>query len=339
MTAAHPIVERVSPNHAVPGGRLDLLGSGFNPTKAHALRVFFGETRAQITRVSNSQVSVIVPQSNGLSAVRVEQEGMASAPFPISVARLIADDLHPVANPAIDNSGNLFVTFSGSRGEKVPVSIYQISSDDKAEPFLSEIDNPTGMAIGQDRHLYISSRHEGTVYRVGPEKDVQLVADELGIATGIAFDREGVLHVGDRQGTVFRIERNGEPRSFCHLPPSIAAYHLAFDEQGDLFVSGPSLSSVDSIYRVTPDAKAEIFHTGLGRPQGMAFDSEGNLYVTDALAGDSGLYRIQPNGKQECLVSSPPLVGLAFDGNGGVVLAGTTAVYHLDVGIKGRPLT
>ena len=338
MTAAHPVVERVSPNHAVPGGRLDLLGSGFNPTKAHALRVFFGETRAQITRVSDDQVSVVVPQSNGLSTVRVEQEGTESAPFPISVARLIADDLHPVANPAIDNSGNLFVTFSGSRGEKVPVSVYQISSGDNAEPFLSEIDNPTGMAIGQDGHLYISSRHEGTVYRIGPEKDVQLVADELGIATGIAFDRDGVLHVGDRQGTVFRIERNGEPRSFCHLPPSIAAYHLAFDEQGDLFVSGPSLSSVDSIYRVTRDAKVEIFHTGLGRPQGMAFDSDGNLYIAEALAGDSGLYRIQPNGQQECLVSSPPLVGLAFDGNGGVVLAGTTAVYHLDVGIEGRPL-
>lgn len=338
MTAAHPVVERISPNHAVPGGRLDLLGTGFNPTKAHALRVFFGETRAQITRVSDGQVSVIVPQSNGLSAVRVEQEGTESAPFPISVARLIADDLHPVANPAIDKSGNLFVTFSGSRGEKVPVSVYQISSDDEAEPFLSEIDNPTGMAIGQDGHLYISSRHEGTVYRVGPGKDVQLVADELGIATGIAFDRDGVLHVGDRQGTVFRIERNGEPRSFCHLPPSIAAYHLAFDEQGDLFVSGPSLSSVDSIYRVTRDAKVEIFHTGLGRPQGMAFDSGGNLFVTEALAGDSGLYRIQPNGQQDCLVSSPPLVGLAFDGNGGVVLAGTTAVYHLDVGIEGKPL-
>jgi streptogramin lyase len=315
-----------------------LLGRGFDPTKAHALRVFCGERRAQITRVSDGQVSVIVPQSNGLSTVRVEQEGAESAPFPISVARLIADDLHPVANPAIDNSGNLFVTFSGSRGEKVPVSVFQISSDDRAEPFLSEIDNPTGMAVGPDGYLYISSRHEGTVYRVSPEKEIQLIADELGIATGIAFDLEGVLHVGDRQGTVFRVERNGEPRAFCHLPPSIAAYHLAFDEHGDLFVSGPSLSSVDSIYRVSPEAKVEVFQTGLGRPQGMAFDSDGNLYVTEALAGDSGLYRIQPNGRKNCLVSSPPLVGLAFDGNGGVVLAGTTAVYHLDVGIEGKPL-
>ncbi len=338
MNAARFTIESVSPNHAVPGGRLDLHGSGFNPTKAHAFRVFFGEIRAQITRISESLISVIVPLSKGLSAVRVEQEGTESAPFPTSVAQLIADDLHPVANPAIDGAGNLFVTFSGSRGEKVPVSVYQIGSDNKAEPYLSEIDNPTGMAVGKDGYLYISSRQEGTVYRVGPDKDIQLVAADLGVATGIAFDPEGVLHVGDRQGTIYRIEGNGEPRSFCHLPPSVAAYHLAFDEEGTLFVSGQSLSSVDSIYRVSPEAKVEIFHTGFGRPQGMAFDTDGNLYVTEALAGDSGLYKIQPNGQQDCLVSSPPLVGLAFDGDGGMVLAGTTAVYHLDVGIEGKPL-
>jgi sugar lactone lactonase YvrE len=317
---------------------LDLHGSGFNPNKAHALRVFFGETRAQITRVSDSHVSVIVPESNGLSAVRIEQDGTESAPFPTSVAQLIADELHPVANPAFDGVGNLFVTFSGSRGEKVPVSVFQIGSDHRAEPYLSEIDNPTGMAVGKDGYLYISSRQEGTVYRVDSDKEIQLFASELGIATGIAFDPEGVLHVGDRQGTIFRIERNGEPRAFCHLPPSVAAYHLAFDEEGTLFVSGPSLSSVDSIYRVTQEAKVEVFHAGLGRPQGMAFDSDGNLYVTEALAGDSGLYRIQPDGQLDCLVSSPPLVGLAFDSDRGMVLAGTTAVYHLDVGIKGKPL-
>lgn len=333
-----PVIDKVSPDHAVPGGRLSLIGSGFGPLRAHALRVYFGETRAQITRVSEELISVIVPQSNGLAAVRVEMDGKKSEPFPTSVARLIADDLHPVANPAFDPNGNLFVTFSGSRGQKVPVSIFQIGPDKKAEPYLSEITNPTGIAIGRDGHLYISSRQEGAVYRVGPDKEIHLVADELGIATGIAFDPDGILHVGDRQGTIYRIEPNGEPRSFCQLPPSVAAFHLAFDGGGNLFVSGPSLSSVDSIYRVTPVGGVEIFHTGLGRPQGLAFDTKGNLYVAEALAGDSGVYRITPDGSRDFLVSSPPLVGLAFDGRGGVALAGTTAVFHLDVGIRGKPL-
>jgi sugar lactone lactonase YvrE len=144
--------------------------------------------------------------------------------------------------------------------------------------------------------------------------------------------------VGDRQGTIYRIEPNGEPRSFCQIPPSVAAYHLAFSKDGHLFVTGPSLSSVDSIYRVTQEAKVEIFHTGLGRPQGMAFDADDNLYVTEALAGDSGVYRFTPSGDKQCLVASPPLVGLAFDPNGGAMLAGTNAVYHLDWSIQGMPL-
>ena len=38
----------------------------------------------------------------------------------LAIARLVADNLHPVANPAFDADGKLFVTYSGSRGEKVP---------------------------------------------------------------------------------------------------------------------------------------------------------------------------------------------------------------------------
>jgi sugar lactone lactonase YvrE len=338
LTAVTPFISDLRPGHAVPGGRLNLLGSGFDPLHAHTFRVYFGETRAQITRVSEDTISVIVPQSDGLALVRIEFDGKTSEPYPASIARLVAKDLHPVANPAFDSNGTLFVTFSGSRGQEVPVSVFQISPDGKVEPHLTDIANPTGIAFGRDGDLYVSSRHEGSVYRVGPERDIHLVADELGIATGIAFDPEGILYVGDRQGTIFRIEPNGEPRSFCRLPPSVAAYHLAFDVEGNLFVSGPSLSTVDSIYRITPEAKVEVFFTGLGRPQGMAFDSEGDLYVTEGLAGDSGVHRISPDGSHGCIVSSPPLVGLAFDGKGGVILAGSSAVFHLVLDVQGKPL-
>ncbi len=89
---------------------------------------------------------------------------------------------------------------------------------------------------------------------------------------------------------------------------------------------------------IGPKGKVEIFCSGLGRPQGMAFDMDGNLYVAEALAGDSGIYRFTPSGERQCIVSSPPLVGLAFDGQGGAMLAGAGAVFYLQLGIQGLPL-
>ena len=338
MKSPNPFISGVSPPHAVAGGRLEVRGRGFDPARAHAHRVFFGEARAQVTRVSSDSISVVVPQGGGRVPVRVELNGAVSEQFTASLALTIAEQLHPVSSPVFDREGNLFVTFSGSRGQKVPVSVFRIDQKGNVKPFLSEVLNPTGLAFDREGYLHISSRQEGAVYRVSPEQDVELVVDELGVATGLAFDPDGILYVGDRQGTIFRIERNGEPRSFCQLPPSIAAYHLAFHPNGDLFVTGPSLSTIDSVYRIHQDAKVDTFCTGFGRPQGLAFDSDGNLYVTEALVGDSGVYRITPDGERSCFISAPPLVGLAFDGKGGLALAGTSSVFRLDVGIRGQSL-
>ena len=335
MPSPHPSISGVSPPHAVAGGRLQILGSGFEPAQAHAHRVFFGETRAQIAKVSAKAISVIVPEGSGSVPVKVELDGAVSKAFTASVARTLGEQLHPVSNPVFDREGNLYTTFSGTRGQKVPVSVFRIDQEGNVKPFLSEVMNPTGLAFDREGYLYISSRQEGAVYRVSPQRDVELVVDELGVATGLAFDSDGILYVGDRQGTIYRIEQNGEPRSFCQLAPSVAAYHLAFDGEGNLFVTGPSLSSTDSVYRISPEAKVEVFSTGFGRPQGLAFGADGNLYVTEALVGDSGVSRITPDGKRSSFASGPPLVGLAFDAKGGLALAGTSEIYHLEVNIRG----
>ncbi len=336
-SSATPVISGSSPRYAAPGGRLQLTGR-LDPLRAHAHRAFFGASPAQVVAVTTSCIAVIVPEPAASAEARVEVNGLASQPFPVALAQTVASDLQPVANPVFDGEGNLLVTFSGQRGQKVPVSIFLIDPARRVKPFLTEILNPTGLAFDRDGDLYVSSRHEGSVYRVNRERRVDLVADELGIATGLAFDPDGILYVGDRQGTIFRIEQNGEPRAFCHPPPSVSAYHLAFDPKGNLYVTGPSLSSVDAVYLVSPQAKLEVFCSGFGRPQGMAFDSEGNLYVTEALVGDSGVYRLTPDGRRELLVAGPPLVGLAFDGAGGLMLAGKSSIYHLEMGVFGHPL-
>ncbi|MFQ5792651.1 MAG: IPT/TIG domain-containing protein, partial [Acidobacteriota bacterium] len=185
LTFQVPKISGVSPRYAVPGGGLQLHGDGFDCRRAHALKVYFGEARAQVTRVSSKGISVIVPRVTVPAAMRVEVDGRSSELFPAPLARTLAEQLHPVANPVFDVEGNLLVTFSGSRGEKVPVSIFRIDVDGNLKPFLTEILNPTGMALDKDGALYVSSRQQGAVYRVGPDRQVELVADELGVATGL----------------------------------------------------------------------------------------------------------------------------------------------------------
>jgi len=160
----------------------------------------------------------------------------------------------------------------------------------------------------------------------------------MGVATGIAFDGEQNLYVGDRSGTIFKISPNRQIFVFATLEPSISAYHLAFGPDGYLYVTGPTTSSFDSVYRISHLGEVELFYRGLGRPQGMAFDADSNLYVAASLAGRKGVVRIDPERHAELFLSGPGIVGLAFTPSRALVVTTTNAVYRVDVGIKGRPL-
>jgi sugar lactone lactonase YvrE len=158
----------------------------------------------------------------------------------------------------------------------------------------------------------------------------------MGVATGIVFDREENLYVGDRSGTIFKISRQRQIYVFATLEPSIAAYHLAFGPDDYLYVTGPTTSSFDAIHRVSHDGHVELFYRGLGRPQGMAFDAKGNLYVAASLTGRRGVVRITPDLKPELFLSGPAIVGLAFAPSKSLVLATNNSIFRVDVGIEGR---
>lgn len=257
----------------------------------------------------------------------------------IRVAAMIAENLHPVTNPALDAEGNVYVTFSGSRGQKVPVAIFKIDTSYNVNPFLAEMMNPTAIAFDRAGQMYVSSRFDGTVYRVAPNGTMTSYAEGMGVATGIAFDRAGNLYVGDRSGTIFKIAPDRQTFVFATLEPSVSAYHLAFSPQGDLFVTGPTTSSFDAVHKVDAQGNVSTFYRGLGRPQGLAFDVEGNLYVAASLSGQRGIVKITPAGKASLQVAGHGLVGLAFAPGRSAILATTSAVHHLSWNIQGWPLT
>ena len=104
-------------------------------------------------------------------------------------------------------------------------------------------------------------------------------------------------------------------------------------------MTGPTTSSFDYIYKITPQGNVSTFFRGLGRPQGVAFDAEGNLYVAASLSGKRGIVKITPNGEASLAVAGAGLVGLAFAPGRSAVLATNSAVHHLAWNIQGSPLT
>jgi len=173
------------------------------------------------------------------------------------------------------------------------------------------------------------------VYRVAPNGTMTTYAEGMGIATGIAFDREQSLYVGDRNGTIFKISRDQQVFVFATLEPSVSAYHLAFSPDGDLYVTGPTTSSFDRVHRINPKGEVSTFYKGLGRPQGLAFDVDGNLYVAASLGGKRGIVKVTPDGKANLEVAGSGLVGLAFAPGRSVILATTSGVHHLLWNIQG----
>jgi WD40 repeat protein len=333
-----PRIDRISPTAAIPGGEIAIHGSGF--VSRHGARpvVRFGEAEAALCLASSNRLIVRVPENPTGNTLQVLQSDNESQPFPVSVAFQIADNLHPVANPVVDSSGNIYVTFSGPRGQRVPVSLYKIATNYSVKPYVTSLINPTGLALGANGDLFVSCRHDGTIHRVTPDGRSEQWIEGMGIATGIAFDRAGNLFVGDRSGTIFKISLSREIFVFATLEPSVAAYHLAFHPNGDLYVSGPTTSSYDRVYRITQGGELHVFYRGLGRPQGLAFDCDANLYIAASLGGRRGIVRISPEGHAEHVLSGSALVGLALLPTGRAVVAANSALFTLDWDVHGLPL-
>jgi sugar lactone lactonase YvrE len=329
-----PQISRVTPPAAIAGGELQIRGTGF--AKSDRPHVTIGEVGAPVIIGSDSLVIARVPEGATAGELVVQSGQTSSDPWACDIGVLIAENLHPVANPAIDSSGNIFTTFSGSRGQKVPVAVYKIDLNFTMKPFINDLMNATGLAFDSQGMLYISSRFDGFVYQVTPNGNMSVFVEGMGVATGIAFDSQQNLYVGDRSGTVFKISPDRQIFVFATLEPSISAYHLAFGPDGYLYIAGPTTSSFDSIHRISHNGEVEVFYRGLGRPQGMAFDEEGNLYVAASISGRKGVVRIDPDRRAELFLSGPGIVGLAFTPSRAMVVATTNAVYRVDVGIK-RP--
>jgi sugar lactone lactonase YvrE len=343
-TLPAPRIDDIVPAAALPLGEVELIGahlgpSSSSPDNSGPPAVLVDGHPAQVTMSRPARLAFRVPEqaSTGLVEVR-SPAGGASNTVPLRVARLLSDGLHPVTSPAVSRSGMIYATISGPRGKQTPVSVVRVSPDGRGTPFVTDILNATGLAFNADDELFVTSRAEGNVYRIDATGEPTVYAEGMGVATGAAFDAEGNLFVGDRSGTIFKI--NPQRQIFVHatLEPSPAAYHLAINAAGTLFVTAPALSSNEAIWAIEPNGDTRAWYRGLGRPQGLALSKEGDVYLAACLHGQRGLVRVTPHGEATLVLAGINLVGVAFSPLGTTILTTQEAVYDVDLGVEGLNL-
>jgi hypothetical protein len=321
------IIQAAMPSLGIPGGEIEIRCKGFRPDLPYSSEVLLGNVRAEIISASEERINIRLPECPQALGIALNTVDGTSPVFAFSLAQRLAGGLHPVSNPVVAPDGSVITTISGRRGQQVSQPLIKVTRRGEKIPYSCEIMNPTGLAFDRNGQLFISSRNDGVVYRYTEFEQLDVVVEDVGVACGIAFDSEGFLYVGDRNGKIYRVDEQNNKEEFAALEPSISAYHLAIDSQNRIYVTGPTLSLRDPLYRISPEGKVQVLLEGLARPQGMAFLPGGDLLLAAAYQGKKGIFRYSPeSGTMVHYIAGPILVGLAVSGED-IFLADNSSIF------------
>lgn len=332
-------VTKLQPPNVLPGGEVELEFSGVRLEPDIPFECYVNGRPNRIISASSRRMVVEVSTTFTEASdvpVHVVSGGLESENHSVMVAGLLKDGMHIVANPAVDPKDDaIILTRSGGRGQQLPNTLFRLEKDGYLDELPVEVMNPTAIAFGPNGEMFTTNRRDGIVLRIDGGDEATVVAKGLGIATGLAFDKDGTMFVGDRSGTIYQILADGTPDEFAKLEPSVAAYHMAFGPDSRLYVSSPGLASHEAIYAIDGNGFVETYFRGFGRPQGLAFGDNGTLYVAACYKGRRGIFSVEYLGtRAEHVVAGNNVVGLCFNRAGDMIVATGDSVYSLPLGIK-----
>jgi len=331
MSESKITIAGIKPPVGISGGDVTMYCSGLNPFDLEEDSLHFCGSEPLIEAASTNKIVAHIPDKISNEEVYIVQDGVKSNVFKFHISPLIASILHNVDNPAISKEGKIYATFSGSKGQITPASIFAIDHTTHKVPFISGIINATSLLIGHDGFLYISSRYDGKIYKSELSGEYKLFSQGLGEAFGMAMDSLGNLFVGDRTGTVFKIDKTGRADVFASLPSSNIAYHLAIDSKDELFITVPMQIGENIIYNITPDGSVSEFYSDMMEFHGIAVDKNDNIFVAVTNRDKGAIHMIDRKTKENWkVVSGEEIVGLAFDDTGNLYFSTFSRIYFLD---------
>ena len=132
------------PDAALPGGEVEVRGTQLGAVRSRLPVAVLDGILAPVLLSRSNRMIVRIPEDVQTGRLEIRQNGQSSNTIRLKIARLLAGNLHPVGNPAVDAEGNIFSTDSGPRGQKTAVSVYRITPAGEMQPLVSGITNATG---------------------------------------------------------------------------------------------------------------------------------------------------------------------------------------------------
>ena len=160
--------------------------------------------------------------------------------------------------------------------------------------------------LGKENELILSTGNNGTVYRVLPEQEPEVVFQpEEALSRALAVDEEGRIYVGTSpKGRVYRILPDGTQEIFFD-PKDIYIWDLEIGPDGNLYVATGGRGKIYKIpltFRMGDEPEV-LFEASEIHVNKMAFTADGSALIIGCGSGGN-LYRLDLEGNYYALYHS-----------------------------------
>jgi hypothetical protein len=229
-----------------------------------------------------------------------------------------ASGLSNVGGMAFDAAGDMFVS-SGSG------YITKITPWGAQSLFATGLHGPAGMAFDSSGNLFVGNTTSASITKITPAGAQSTFTSQQQSAiddpVALAFNHAGNLFVANYgDGNILEYTPSGAPSFFAGQLGNSGPSSLAFNRQGDLFVTDripndPYLHG--DIYEITPNGTVTTFASGIYNPTALAVDNAGDVFVVGGIDGGVGgndkIYEFTPGGVESTFATTTgQFVNLAF---------------------------